>query len=322
MRIGQNPAKAIDHVAAPEKITVAVVSYIPFLGGYYAESLDVLKTCLGSLWQNTEQPFDLMVFDNASCPKVRNYLSESQQAGRIQYLVLSDKNVGKSGAWNFIFKAAPGEYIAYADSDVYFYPGWLPAQMALFDRFTKLGMVTGAPLRVPEEYSTGTVEWAQQNPDVQLERGQLLPWEDYWKHAHSLGIETEAEGRQLYAANQDVCLVQDSARYYIGAGHFQFIARRDVLQSLLPLPADRPMGQVRSLDIAINERGLLRLSTPEWWVQHLGNTLQDFDRQLPPGVRSNHTSKPNSTSRLWSWKPMRRLLVWIYNKAFDNLYRN
>ena len=74
MRTGQNPAKSIKHVAQPERVTVAVVTYIPFLSGYYTESLDVLKVCLDSLWHNTDMSYDLFVFDNASCSEVRDYL--------------------------------------------------------------------------------------------------------------------------------------------------------------------------------------------------------------------------------------------------------
>ena len=44
MRIGQNPARFVEKVAQPAEITVAVVSCIPFLSGYYEQSLDVLKS--------------------------------------------------------------------------------------------------------------------------------------------------------------------------------------------------------------------------------------------------------------------------------------
>ena len=37
MRIGQNPAKFVKTVAQPERITVAVLNYIPLLSGYYAD---------------------------------------------------------------------------------------------------------------------------------------------------------------------------------------------------------------------------------------------------------------------------------------------
>ena len=60
MRVGQNPAKFIDHVPKPARVTVALVTYIPFLSGYYGESLEVLKVCLESLWKNTGLPYDLL----------------------------------------------------------------------------------------------------------------------------------------------------------------------------------------------------------------------------------------------------------------------
>src|SRR5512138_490841 len=103
MRKGQNPAKFVNHVARPERITVALLNYIPFLSGFYAETLDVLKACLASIRNEPGLPFDLMVFDNGSCAEVRDFLVAEKDAGRIQYLVLSEKNVGKGGAWNVIF---------------------------------------------------------------------------------------------------------------------------------------------------------------------------------------------------------------------------
>ena len=68
MRVGQNPAKTVKEVAKPKRITVAVLNYIPFLSGFFAETFDVLKLCLGSIWENSDLPYDLLVFDNASCP--------------------------------------------------------------------------------------------------------------------------------------------------------------------------------------------------------------------------------------------------------------
>ena len=47
MRKGQNPAKFVKDVARPERITAALLNYIPFLSGFYAETLDVL---MGYRW--------------------------------------------------------------------------------------------------------------------------------------------------------------------------------------------------------------------------------------------------------------------------------
>ncbi len=85
----------------------------------------MLKVCLDSARKDAGLPFDLLVFDNGSCEEVKNYLVNEQDEGRIQYLILSEKNLGKGGAWNIMLSGAPGEIIAYADSDCLFYPGWL-----------------------------------------------------------------------------------------------------------------------------------------------------------------------------------------------------
>jgi glycosyltransferase involved in cell wall biosynthesis len=324
MRVGQNPAKSVNFVAQPEKVTVAIVSYIPTLGGYYAQSLDVLKACLGSIWENTQLPYDLMVFDNASCPEVRAFLTAAHEQGKIQYLILSEKNVGKAGAWNFVFGAAPGEYIAYADSDVYHYPGWLKPQIELLETFPEAGMVTGMPMWTPVEFSTATVEWAEQNPDVILERGRFLPWEDYWRHSQSLGAD-ETKARAQHDANEDLMIVHQGQRYYVGAAHFQFVARKAALQSVLPIPSERPMGQVRLLDIALNEKGYLRFTTPDWWVQHMGNTLQD-EFKTSEGQSTSKSAKRSSTkiwhAKIWRLKPLRKIINWLYHRTFEILYRD
>jgi hypothetical protein len=319
MRVGQNPAKSIDHVTQPERVTVALVTYIPFLSGYYAEALAVLRACLDSLWADAGLPFDLMLFDNASCPEVRAYLLEQQAAGRIQHLILSEHNVGKGGAWNMLFGGAPGEIIAYADSDIRFFPGWLAAEVAVLDRVPQAGMVTGMPMWSPAEFSTAIEPWLAAHPEADLERGQLLAWEDFWRHSRSLGAD-EAKARAQFAAREDLRLHYQGADYWVGAGHFQFAAPKAALQRVLPLPSQRPMGQVRSLDVALNELGYLRLATPAWWVQHMGNTLPADLRAayaLPP------TAAPGPTRRggFWGWKPARRLLTWVYGRAFNILYR-
>lgn len=317
MRIGQNPAKSINSVAQPEKVTLAMVTHIPFLSGYYQESLDILETSLTSLWENTQHSYDLMVFDNASCTPVRDYLLQAQARQRIQYLVLSDENVGKVGAWNFLFAAAPGEWVAYADSDVYFYPGWLAALLGVIEAFPRVGMVTGMPLLNPEEFSTSTLRWANSHPELRLERGRLLPWDDFWRHAGTLGSDPD-KARAFYDRHEAICLYSDDQKYYVGAGHFQFLAPRKILQQVLPLPSNRPMGDVRQIDIAINESGYLRLSTSDWWVEHMGNSLRDWH---PGGHNGLPSSKPAPSGRpsFWSRKPVRKFLTYLHDKTFELL---
>ena len=197
MRKGQNPAKFVKAVTRPERITVALLNYIPFLSGFYAETLDVLKACLQSMRTDAGLPFDLMVFDNGSCAEARDFLVSEKEAGRIQYLILSEKNVGKGGAWNVMLPGAPGEIIAYTDSDVLFSPGWLKRSVEVLETFPNVGMVTARPFRTPPEFYSRTLEWARIARRSEINEEQFIPWETFLEFNLSLG-QTEEENRKVY----------------------------------------------------------------------------------------------------------------------------
>jgi len=310
MRVGQNPAKTTKKVPPPQRVTVALVTYIPFLSGFYAQSLDVLKTCLDSLWRSTQIDYDLLIFDNGSCAEVRAYLSSVHQQGKIHYLVYSEKNVGKGGAWNFIFQAAPGEIIAYADSDISFSPGWLAESLKILDTFPNAGMVTARPMRSPEEFYTHSLEWAHQVDDITLENGIFIDWGDYRQHVLSLGTD-EVEAREWYDSRTDWRVTKDEVSALIGAAHFQFSAKKSVLQQFVPFNMDRPMGQVRMIDAQLNEAGFLRLCTTKAYVQHMGN------RVAKDGQRAQEAHWIKSQKRLSNIPVVRKTLLWIYDWIFE-----
>ena len=316
MRVGHNPARFVEKVAQPAEVTVAVVNCIPFLSGYYEQSLDVLKAVVESLHATREpaHPYDVMVFDNRSCAEVREYLQEASNQGKIQYLVLSDTNIGKIGAWNYMFGAAAGEYVVFSDGDVAFRPGWFSASLKLFETFPNVGMVTARPLRTPLEYSSATLDWGRQAGV--LEEGRFLDWETFWEHVESLGRD-EAESRKDYETGSEYRLTFGGQTAFIGATHFQFMARRDVLQKIIPLPSEQPMRGERALDIAINEMGLLRLTTDQPLVRHMGNIPPVTDRLLVPAPR-----RKSLMQRILWLVPIRRVLLWLNNQIFRLYFFN
>jgi GT2 family glycosyltransferase len=310
MRIGQNPAKFVNTVAQPADITVTVVSCIPFLSGYYEQSKEVLQACLNSLHQNTDKPFDLMVFDNHSCPEVQQYLMEAYQQGIIQYLVLSDKNIGKIGAWNYMFGAAQGNYIAFADSDIYFRSGWLSASLALFDAFPNVGMVTGRPLRTADQFSEATLSWGRSQGSDVYKEGAFLDWDIFVEHTDSIGVSRE-EALQQYESGTEHRMHYKDQVAYSGAAHFQFLTRKSVLSQVMPLPSEKPMRGERAFDIAVDKLGYLRLCTEQAYVLHMGNRVPEGE------VGHSPTRRQPAFIRILAHLPgIRHFLLWSYNQIF------
>lgn len=315
MRKGQNPAKFVTRAARPERITVAVLSYVPFLSGYYAEALDVLKACLGSVRRDAGLPFDLMVFDNGSCSEVREYLVGEQQGGRLQYLIFSDKNVGKGGAWNAMLAAAPGEIVSYADSDVLFSPAWLSRSVELLETFPNVGMVTARPFRTPPEFYGGTLAWARAHATV--EDGQFIPWETFLEFNLSLG-QTEEENRKVYAETRDWRITFNGTTALAGGSHWQFTAFKSTLARFLPFDMEKPMGQVRQLDKRMNDAGLLRLMVTEPLAMNMSNTLGYLRGELgrPTGHGSGGVAR-----RLLDARLVKKTLLALYNRIFKWYYQ-
>ncbi len=315
MRKGQNPAKFVKDVARPERITVALLNFIPFLSGFYAETLDVLKVCMESMRKDAGLPFDLMVFDNGSCPEVRDFLVQEKEEGRIQYLILAEKNMGKGGAWNVMLAGAPGEIIAYTDSDVLFSPNWLKRSVEILETFPNVGMVTARPFRTPPGFLEATLKWARKN--ATLEEGQFIPWETFLEFNLSLG-QTEEENKKVYVETRDWRISYQGLTAIAGASHWQFTSYKSTLQQFLPFDMDKPMGQVRQLDKRVNDAGLLRLMVSEPLAMNLSNTLGYLRGELKENV--TRKKKEGLVRRVLELGPIKKMLLAVYNKIFTWYY--
>jgi hypothetical protein len=328
-RVGMNPARHRLSEYRPARVTLAVLVYLPHLSGYFARRLDVVKLSLASLLHHTDPPYDLLVFDNGSCAEVRGVLADLHAKGRIQYLITSKENVGKLGALRIIAGAAPGELIAYTDDDTWFYPGWLPAHLQLFDSFPTVGMVSGSPERSLFDHGIRTnLGLAQADPSVRLHREQVIPdeWERDW--AAALGKDPDQYLARVLGI-EALVLERGGVRAFATACHNQFVIPSALLQQLLKGPwPDRLMGGLNEFDEAVDGAGYLRLTTTERTTRLIGNIVgSELAREAARhGVawqgdawQSSPTPSIGWGGRLARWRPVRKLLQGLYNRLFTIL---
>ncbi len=326
-RVGINPARGKFTAYRPTRVTAAVLTFVPHLDGYFRQRLDVLRLTLASLRAHAGQPLDLMVFDNGSCAPVVDALRELRDQGVIQYLLLSGSNIGKIGAFQMIFNAAPGELVAYCDDDIFFYPGWLDVHLRIMDAFPKVGMVCGAPVRNAANYTRQTAElltaaWGG-SLTVSHSRRIQDEWEADW--ASSTGRDPQ---EHLTATQDHLDLVVKSGEVEaIASGnHFQFLARKKAIQEALPEDwSGKLMGKMVELDYAVEDLGYLRLSTVDRCVRHIGNlvspALAEEARALGLDVEQE-LGRPTAARRHWLLRlpGMGRVLRAVYNWIFNILH--
>lgn len=327
-RIGISPTRRKISGYQPAKVTAAVISYIPELKGYHSQRLEILKLTLGSLRKHTANPLDLMVFDNGSCAAVVDYLRELRDKGAIDYLILSSRNIGKIGAFQVLFNAAPGEIIAYCDDDILFYPGWLEAHLEILKTFPQVGMVSGLPVRNLAERASQSLNKLMESPskglEVRRERRIQEAWEADW--ARSTGRDPVAHLDETKDI-QDLLLTYRGVEAFASANHFQFVSYKKTLTAALPTEwSGRLMGEMIEFDQAVDRQGLIRLSTVERYTRHLGNALTDdlVEEFKPLGLSSPQLAAGYKSRQGKHWllniPGARRILVWIYDRVFQIIF--
>lgn len=325
MRIGMNPFKSVENVIKPKDITITVLVHIPYLSGYYLNSLDILQLTLGSIIKNTEIPFDLMVFDNGSCIEVKSFLKDLLSRELINYLILSAKNIGKNGAWNQILGAAPGKYIVYTDSDIFFHPGWLSEHLRLYEAFPRVGTITGFAMRRKPSFCDRTVELAEANPEIKVNKGKLIPQKQINEFITSLGKDPVKYAAKVKDV-QDTIVQIHNVSAYVSAGHFQFMISAELAKQVLPLPSNYPVGRDEQfLDKAIEDSEHLRLATTKVLVEHIGNVLTTKWKKLLSEyafssrsfMYSQSGGKKRLPMRLANWRPIRTLTIRICNHIMN-----
>jgi glycosyltransferase involved in cell wall biosynthesis len=326
-----NPSRGLKLDFTPARTTVAVLVYVPHQAGYFQNRMDVTKMTLRSILANTEESYDLLVFDNGSSPEMVNYLQELYQNGSIDYLLLSERNIGKLNALNMIFNIAPGEIVAYSDDDILHLPGWLGKHLEIIDTFPDVGAVTGFYIRQRVAMSSeSTLQFANQ-PDVEAERGLLMPrkWEEeYLINTGRTWERYEEEVRGI----EDIIVKYNGLEAWVSAHHFQMVCPKAVVKEVLAdmLPdgwSDQVMGRMVELDDRMDDKGYLRFCTREQTMRLMGNAISeevlDLAKEFNIPVDDIHVPQNNKgmMGRLAQVKWIRYILQGIVNRLYNWLHQ-
>ncbi len=331
-RIGFNPSRSQTVSFTPPRVTVAVLVYAPHQAGYFQHRMDVTRLTLESILANTEDPYELLVFDNGSCPEMVAYLQELFAQGKIDRLVLSAHNIGKLNALYRIAQLASGSVIAYSDDDVYHMKGWLPAHLAVLDSFPNVGAVTGFYIRQRVVMSSdSTLAWAASSAEA-LERGLLMPrkWEE--EYMDNSG-RTEERYQSEVAGVEDVVVSYHGLKAWVSAHHFEVLTPKKVLLEVLDEMltdgwSDQLMGRMVEMDDRMDAKGYLRLTTYAQTMRLLGNALDEEVASLAAqdGIQAQAADSAKPRSGLLAKAAANRrvrngiqgLINWLYGLLHQN----
>jgi hypothetical protein len=237
---------------------------------YHAERLPIIKTSIASLRKFAGRDLPLMIWDNGSGPVLRNWLTGSL---RPDWLILSP-NIGKPPARASIMRMVPAETIVcLADDDILYFPGWLDAQAQILETYPNVGAISGWPIRYSFYVggSEKTIRWGQENGTINT--GKFISEEEDSDYAVSVGTDA-ASWLKWHPEVEETVITYKGVRAYASSQHCQSLMVAGRVAPLCKYEVDKKHGE-RSFDKAIDDAGLLRLTTEKRYTLHMGNILDD-----------------------------------------------
>lgn len=94
--------------------------------------------------QMTDQaitPYEIIVVDNNADSKIKEYLKlQNETLNNITQLIVNDKNIGVTKAYNAAAKLAKGKYLCFFNSDYYVETNWLKSMIDCFEHKSGIGI--------------------------------------------------------------------------------------------------------------------------------------------------------------------------------------
>jgi glycosyltransferase involved in cell wall biosynthesis len=268
VRNGQNPNRdAFVEGYAP--VVVSAITHLPNQKGYHKKRFDVIRASLETMRRNAGADCQIVIWDNGSCANLKAWLINEY---RPDYLIFS-KNVGKSIARaSIVNMLPPSTVVGVADDDMFYYPDWLAAQLEILAEFPDVGTVSGWPVRTQFRFHCeSTVRWAMQNAD-EFEAGRFISPKEDKDFCTSIGRDYEWHSGEYTENDRDYLMVYKGIQAYATGHHAQWIGIAGIVSPFLTYTKEA-MADERPFERAVNNAGLLRLTTYKRYTRHIGNAL-------------------------------------------------
>ncbi len=273
MRVGKNPMKESKLAVKEAYHRVIIPVYIPHLRGYYCQSVEILKICIDTLSRTIHDKTTITIINNNSCCEVKEYLRSLLSDKIIDQLIEYHENKGKIDPVVASMKGCLEPLITISDCDVLFKPGWQNAVELIFRTFKNVGMVSPQPQPALYNYYS-SFSWFWNLIDGSLKVSGNPDIESLLRFKFSVG-----NGSELSDIEKEPIVVEkEGIKAIIGAGHFCATYNRFMVKYI----PDRSSGPIFNnaeryfLDKPVEDAMLQRLSTYVSYVNHMGNTLEDW----------------------------------------------
>jgi GT2 family glycosyltransferase/ADP-heptose:LPS heptosyltransferase len=101
---------------------------------------EMTSRCVDSILRYTEEPFDLVITDNASAEDTRRYLTGLARKHQNVRVVRNEKNLGFSLPHNIVFSSCESDYFLVLNNDVTLCGGWFEAMLKKFEQDEELAI--------------------------------------------------------------------------------------------------------------------------------------------------------------------------------------
>ena len=146
------------------------------------------------------------------------------------------------------------------------------------ETYPNVGVVSGQPQRTAFRWGCeNTIAWAKANAELEVGL-ELIPKELIIEFCRSIGRETW----QRAAGEPDYLITYNGVKAWAHGHHASFTCYKERIEPLL-LDSVTLMDGEHILDKAINDAGMLRLTTFERTWRHMGNILDEDIRTAAKG---------------------------------------